>query len=120
MRLAKGATPAADLMAAREGQQDCNTNIAAFASPAPKTQCTALLVVLDASPLAFQLYWTRDGRDWVLKLRQRKLGRVFADDRHPGMWRSHRADGRLSDMANLSWAKNAVLLAAEREIGGAE
>jgi hypothetical protein len=52
----------------------------------------------------------------VLKLKRRKLGRVFPDDRYPGMWRSRRADGQLSDMANLSWAKHAVLAAAERDI----
>jgi len=62
------------------------------------------------------LYWTRDGDDWVLKLGKRKLGRVFGDDKYPSMWRSKRADGRLSDMANLSWAKNAVLASAERDI----
>lgn len=65
---------------------------------------------------ASECYWTRDGKDWVLKLGRRKLGRVFPDDRYPSMWRSRRADGRLSDMANLSWAKNAVLGAAERDI----
>jgi hypothetical protein len=69
---------------------------------------------------AAQLYWTRCGDDWVLKLDKRKLGHVFRDDKYPKMWRSRRADRRLSDMANLSWAKNTVLLAAEREIGGAE
>jgi hypothetical protein len=61
-------------------------------------------------------YWTRDGDGWVLKLGRRKLGRVFPDDRYPGMWRSRRADGRLSDMANLSWTKDAVLAVAERDI----
>ena len=34
---------------------------------------------------------------------------------NPGMWRSVKAGGQLSDMSNLSWAKNAVLIAAERE-----
>jgi hypothetical protein len=63
-----------------------------------------------------QLYWTRDGDDWVLKLGRRKVGRVFKDEKYPSMWRSRRADGRLSDMANLTWAKNAVLAAAERDI----
>jgi hypothetical protein len=62
------------------------------------------------------MHWTRDGGDWVLKLGRRKLGRVFPDSQYPGMWRSRRTDGRLSDMANLSWAKNAVLAAAERDI----
>ena len=59
------------------------------------------------------MHWMREGADWVLKLGRRKLGRVFPDSQYPGMWRSYRADGRLSDMANLSWAKNAVLAAAE-------
>jgi hypothetical protein len=63
---------------------------------------------------ASDLYWTRDGGGWLLKLGRRKLGRVFRDSKYPGMWRSRRADGQLSDMANLSWAKNAVLAAAER------
>lgn len=66
------------------------------------------------------LYWTRDGDDWVLKLGKRKLGRVFRDSKYPNMWRSQRADGRLSDMANLSWAKNAVLACAERDISYAK
>jgi hypothetical protein len=36
------------------------------------------------------------------------------------MWRSIMPDGRLSDMASLSWARNAVLVSAEREIEYAE
>ena len=60
------------------------------------------------------MHWTRKGADWVLKFNRRKLGRVFPDDRYRSMWRSRRADGQLSDMANLSWAKHAVLAAAER------
>lgn len=62
------------------------------------------------------MYWTRDGAEWVLKLGRRN-GRVFPDNQYPGMWRSRRADGKLSDMANLTWAKNAVLGAAEHDIG---
>jgi hypothetical protein len=69
---------------------------------------------------ATDLCWSRCGDDWVLKLDKRKLGHVFQDDNHPNMWRSRRADGRLSDMANLSWAKSAALDVAEREIGGGE
>jgi hypothetical protein len=65
---------------------------------------------------AAQLSWTRDGDDWVLRLGRRKLGRVFRDEKYPSMWRSRRADGHRSDMANLSWAKHAVLAAAERDI----
>ena len=62
------------------------------------------------------MHWIREDADWVLKFNRRKLGRVFPDDRYPGMWRSRRADGQLSNMANLSWAKAAVLAAAERDI----
>jgi len=67
-----------------------------------------------------QLSWTRDGDDWVLKLGRRKIGRVFRDKQFPALWRSRRADGRLSDHANLSWAKDAVLAAAERDIRSAQ
>lgn len=65
---------------------------------------------------ALSMQWMREGADWVLKLGRRKLGRVFPDSKYPGMWRSRRADGQLSDMANLSWAKAAILAAAERDI----
>ena len=65
---------------------------------------------------ALSMQWMREGADWVLKFNRRKLGRVFLDGQWPGMWRSRRADGQLSDMANLSWAKAAVLAAAERDI----
>jgi SAM-dependent methyltransferase len=41
-------------------------------------------------------------------------GRVAVKDR-PGMWRSVKSSG-LSDMANLSWSKDAVLAQAAREV----
>jgi hypothetical protein len=44
------------------------------------------------------------------------MGRVVPDSAHTGMWRSLKSGGRVSDMANLSWAKNAVLEAATREL----
>jgi hypothetical protein len=47
---------------------------------------------------------------------RRRFGRVVPDSKYPGMWRSTLSGGRLSDMANLAWAKNAVLIAAEREM----
>jgi hypothetical protein len=62
------------------------------------------------------LTWRRDGDSWVLLAGRRRPGRVVPDAEHPGMWRSVKSRGRLSDMANLSWAKNAVLVAAEREL----
>jgi hypothetical protein len=61
------------------------------------------------------LTWRRDGADWVLLSGRRRFGRVVPDTAYPQMWRSALSGGRLSDMANLSWAKNAVLVAAERE-----
>jgi hypothetical protein len=63
-----------------------------------------------------RLTWRRDGSDWVLFLDRRRFGRVVPDSKYPNMWRSILSGGRLSDMANLAWAKNAVLVAAEREM----
>ena len=62
------------------------------------------------------LAWRRDGAGWVLLYKRRRMGRVLPDDQHRGMYRSVLSRGRLSDMASLSWAKNAVLVAAEREL----
>jgi hypothetical protein len=44
------------------------------------------------------------------------MGCVVPDAKYPGMYRSLLSGGRLSDMANLSWAKDPVLAAAEREL----
>lgn len=63
-----------------------------------------------------QLKWQRDGSDWILLYRRRRMGRVVPDDKHSGMYRSIKPDGSLSDMANLSWSKDAVLAAATREV----
>jgi hypothetical protein len=57
-----------------------------------------------------QLKWTRESNAWILLHRRRRMGRVVADKDHQGMWRSVKVDGILSDMANLSWSKDAVLL----------
>ncbi len=62
------------------------------------------------------LKWKRDGADWVLWYRRRRMGRVVPDANYPGMYRSVKSGGRLSDMANASWAKNAVLVEAIREL----
>ena len=63
------------------------------------------------------LTWRRDGASWVLFYkRRRRMGRVLPDNQQRGMYRSVLSRGHLSDMANLSWAKNAVLVAAEREL----
>jgi hypothetical protein len=68
-------------------------------------------------PLAIPtLAWRRDGDGWLLLAGRRRLGRVMPDPKHAGMWRSLKSGGRLAEPANLSWAKNAVLIAAEREL----
>ena len=51
-----------------------------------------------------QLKWTREGDAWILLYRRRRMGRVVPDKDHPGMWRSVKVDGILSDTANLSSA----------------
>ena len=62
------------------------------------------------------LVWHRIGADWVLMAGRRRTGRVVPDAKYPNMWRSLLSGGRLSDMANLSWAKDSVLAAGEREL----
>jgi hypothetical protein len=62
------------------------------------------------------LIWRRDRADWVLLSGRRRFGRVVPDSRYAGVWRSVLSGGRLSDRANLAWAKNAVFMAAEREL----
>jgi hypothetical protein len=62
------------------------------------------------------LAWRRDGVGWILFHKRRRMGRVLPDNQHRGMYRSVLSRGRLSDMANLSWAKDAVLAVAIREL----
>ena len=62
-----------------------------------------------------QLKWQRDGDVWILLYRRKRMGRVVPDKDHPGMWRSVKSNGR-SDLGNLSWAKDAVLAQAVREL----
>ena len=62
------------------------------------------------------LAWKRDGADWLLLHKRRRMGRVAPDSEHRGMYRVVLSRGRLSDMANLSWAKDAALAAAIREL----
>ena len=63
-----------------------------------------------------RLKWTREGDAWILLYRRRRMGRVVPDKDQPSMWRSVKVDGILSDMANLSWSKDAVLAQAAREV----
>jgi hypothetical protein len=62
-----------------------------------------------------KLKWQHDGADWILLHGRRRMGRVVPDGQYPGMWRSAKSRG-LSDMANLSWARDAVVGAALREL----
>jgi hypothetical protein len=62
------------------------------------------------------LAWRRAGDTWLLFAYRRRLGRVVPDAIYPTMWRSLKPGGQLSEPANLSWTKNAVLVAAEREL----
>ena len=62
-----------------------------------------------------QLKWTREGDAWILLYRRRRMGRVVPTD-HPGMWRSVKVDGILSDTANLCWSKDNVMAQAIREV----
>ena len=62
-----------------------------------------------------QLKWQRDGDKWVLLYRRRRMGRVVPDPANPGMYRSLKS-GDFSDISNLSWAKDAVLAQAIREV----
>jgi hypothetical protein len=63
-----------------------------------------------------RLKWKRDGSDWVLWCGRRRMGCVVADGHQPGLYRSLKTGGGLSDMANLSWTKDAVLGAAIRDL----
>jgi len=63
------------------------------------------------------LHWRKDGQGWRLYGENgRRFGRVIPDSKHDGMWRTPLSGGRVSDMANLSWARAAVTEAAVREI----
>jgi hypothetical protein len=62
------------------------------------------------------LTWQRDGDNWVLLAGRRRFGRVVPDSKYPAMWRSVKPDDQLSAPSNLSWSKNAVLVAAELEL----
>ena len=66
--------------------------------------------------LARQLTWRRHGTGWRLFAGRRRFGDVAPDSKYPGMWRSPKSNGGMSDMANLSWAKNAVCEEAIREL----
>jgi hypothetical protein len=109
MRRGKASGPGtSDVHGARRGDDLLGRRIDA--------EATSQKSKLQAHQRRSSLTWHRDGADWVLLAGRRHFGRVVRDGQHPNMWRSTLLGGRLSDMANLAWAKNAVLVAAEREI----
>jgi hypothetical protein len=63
-----------------------------------------------------QLKWKRDGTDWVLWYGRHRVGHLVPDAKHPGMFRWAASSGRLSDMANISWVKYAVMGRAIRDL----
>jgi hypothetical protein len=69
-----------------------------------------------ADLIGASLTWKRAGKGWRLFDGRRRFGEVVPDSNYPGMWRCVLPDGRLSDMANLSWARNATMDAAVREL----
>src|SRR5262249_32918324 len=71
---------------------------------------------LSESALVRSLTWRRSTKGWRLYASDKRCyGEVVEDAKYPGMWRIPLAGG-LSDMANLSWARNSVMEAAVREI----
>jgi hypothetical protein len=62
------------------------------------------------------LRWHRVASGWRLFDGRRRFGKIVPDSTYPNMWRPLLAGGRLGDMANITWAKHAVLEAAVREL----
>jgi hypothetical protein len=59
-----------------------------------------------------QLKWTRAGDAGIWLYRRRRMGRVVPDKDYPGMWRSVKIDGILSDVAGAkptSWERQEKL-----------
>ncbi len=58
-----------------------------------------------------ELKWRKAEDGYALHLGRSKqaLVSVVPDAVYPGMWRMRRADGSLTDMSNISWAKDAAL-----------
>jgi hypothetical protein len=80
----------------------------------PLTPLSILSKELDAIR---RLHWRKAGRGWQLYGEHgRKFGKVIPDANIRGMWRTPLSGGRMSDMANLSWARAAVLEAAVRDL----
>jgi hypothetical protein len=60
--------------------------------------------------------WTMKGRTMVLTIDRRKAARIVRDDTYASIWRIDLGDGHLSDMLNLSRAKDRAPDVGERQI----
>jgi hypothetical protein len=60
--------------------------------------------------------WHEQWDGWALHAigHRSAIVHVVSDRGWPGMWRIRHPDGRLSDMANLSWAKDGAIAVAMR------
>ena len=56
-----------------------------------------------------QFTWRPTATGYALPLGRKPLLHVVPDSKYHGMWRVERPDGSHTDMANLSWAKDAAL-----------
>jgi hypothetical protein len=62
------------------------------------------------------LSWHKFPDGWALHCvgRPAAVVLVIPDGTYPAMWRIQHPDGRLSDMANISWARDGAIAAAYR------
>jgi hypothetical protein len=90
--------------------ESVKTGAAETSRPAPRR------ATRDAALTAAGLHWRRIGSGWRLFDGRRCFGEIVPDSTYPNMWRPVLTGGRLGDMANVTWAKHAVLEAAVREL----
>jgi hypothetical protein len=60
--------------------------------------------------------WRQTGQSWELTTAGQTVAQVAPDEKYPGMWRADLGDDPLSDMVNLTRAKDAALSLADRAI----
>jgi hypothetical protein len=101
--------PAREAPRAARGSSD-------LADRAPNTVTPTQKQAIRAELIGSNLTWRRTANGWRLFAGKRCFGTIVPDRKSPGTWRSPMSGGRLSDMANLTWAKHAVLEAAIREL----
>jgi hypothetical protein len=67
-----------------------------------------------------KLSWKKRQEGWALYCEGRSgpVLHVVPDETYPNMWRIKRQDGSLSDMTNLTWARDGALTVALRILNG--